>query len=149
MTNKVQMLSNSSKYALKAVLYLADKTDESHKLMVKDLYLPTQVPKAYLAKILQAISKQNIISATKGPKGGYYLTKENKENPVYSVIEIIDGHQRIESCVLGIEDCNPEHPCPLHEYVAPTRTALLNTLKRMTIGELALDLKKGTSFLTR
>ena len=144
------MLSNSSKYALKAVLYLADKTDESHKLMVKDLYLPTQVPKAYLAKILQAISKQNIISATKGPKGGYYLTKENKENYGKMHREFaIDGHQRIQSCVLGIEDCNPGHPCPLHEYVAPTRTALLNTLKRMTIGELALDLKKGTSFLTR
>ncbi len=143
------MLSNSSKYALKAVLYLAHKTDESQKLMVKDLYEPTEVPKAYLAKLLQTLSKQNIISATKGPKGGYYLTKENKENPVYRVIEVIDGNQRLEACVLGIEECNADHPCPLHEYVGPTRTLLLNTLKRMTIGELALDLKKGTSFLAR
>lgn len=141
------MLSNSSKYAIKAVLYLADKTDDSHKLMVKDLYIPTQVPKAYLAKLLQGLSKQNIISATKGPKGGYYLTSENKENRVYKVVEVIDGIQRIESCVLGINECNAEHPCPLHKYVAPTRTALLNTLKSMTIGELSLDLKKGTSFL--
>jgi Rrf2 family protein len=143
------MLSKSSKYALKAVLYLADNTDESHKLMVKDLSNPTQVPKAYLAKLLQALSKQNIISATKGPKGGYYLTKENRENTVYNVIEVIDGNQRIESCVLGIEECNAEHPCPLHSYVAPTRTAMLTTLKTMTIGELSLDLKKGTSFLSR
>ncbi len=143
------MLSNSSKYALKAVLYLADKTDESHKLMVKDLSEPTQVPKAYLAKLLQALSKQNIISATKGPKGGYYLTKENKENPVYSVIEVIDGNQRLEACVLGIDECNAQHPCPLHEYVSPTRTALLSTLKKMTIAELSLDLRKGASFLSR
>jgi Rrf2 family protein len=143
------MLSNSSKYAIKAVLYLADKTDESHKLMVKDLYEPTHVPKAYLAKLLQALSKQNVISATKGPNGGYYLTKENKEIPVYRVIEVIDGSQSIEACVLGINECNAERPCPLHEYVGPARTALLNTLKRMTIGELSLDLKKGTSFLSR
>ncbi|WP_297764608.1 Rrf2 family transcriptional regulator [uncultured Muriicola sp.] len=143
------MLSNSSKYALKAVLYLANKTDESHKLMVKDLSEPTQVPKAYLAKLLQALSKQNIISATKGPKGGYYLTKENKENPVYSVIEVIDGNQRLEACVLGIDECNAQHPCPLHEYVNPTRTALLSTLKKMTIAELSLDLSNGASFLSR
>lgn len=142
------MLSNSSKYALKAVLYLAGKTNESNKLMVKDLYIPTQVPKAYLAKLLQTLSKQNIISATKGPKGGYYLTEENKDIPVYRVIEIIDGNQRIEACVLGIDECNAEHPCPLHEYVGPARTALLSTLKRMTIGELSLDLKKGSSFLS-
>jgi Rrf2 family protein len=143
------MLSNSSKYAIKAVLYLADKTDTTNKLMVKDLSAPTKVPKAYLAKLMQTLSKQNIISATKGPKGGYFLTKENKEIPVYKIIEVIDGNQRIESCVLGINECNSEHPCPLHEYVAPARTALLNTLKRMTIEELALDLKKGTSFLSR
>ncbi|MGB5645471.1 RrF2 family transcriptional regulator [Muriicola sp.] len=143
------MLSNSSKYALKAVLYLADKTDISHKLMVRELSEPTQVPKAYLAKLLQALSKHNIISATKGPKGGYFLTKENRELPVFRVIEVIDGNQRIESCVLGIDECNAAHPCPLHEYVSPTRTALLSTLKKMTIGELALDLKKGTSFLSR
>jgi hypothetical protein len=62
---------------------------------------------------------------------------------------MIDGIQRIEYCVLGINECNAEHPCPLHDYVAPTRTALLNTLKRMSIGELSLDLKKGTSFLSR
>ncbi len=143
------MLSNSSKYAIKAVLYLADKTDESHKLMVKDLYEPTQVPKAYLAKLLQALSKQNIISATKGPKGGYYLTQANRENPVFRVIEVIDGNQRIESCILGIDECNAQHPCPLHEYVATARTALLNTLRSMTIGELAVNLRKDRSFLSR
>ncbi|NNJ89113.1 MAG: Rrf2 family transcriptional regulator [Eudoraea sp.] len=142
------MLSNSGKYALKAVLYLADKTDSSNKLMVKDLYQPTQVPKAYLAKLLQNLSKHNIISSTKGPKGGYYLTKENKENSVYRVIEVIDGNQRMEACVLGIEECNAQHPCPLHEYVGPSRAVLLGTLKKMTIGELSLDLKKGASFIS-
>lgn len=143
------MLSNSSKYALKAVLYLADKTDDTHRLMVKDLYEPTQVPKAYLAKLLQTLSKQNIISAIKGPKGGYYLTKENKENPVYSIIEAIDGNQKLESCVFGIDECNAEHPCPLHEYVSHARTALLSTLKGMTIEELSLKLVKGTYNLPR
>jgi Rrf2 family protein len=142
------MLSNSSKYALTAVLYLADKTDEDHKLMVKDLSAPTQVPKAYLAKLLQQLSKHNIISATKGPGGGYYLTDENKSLPVYRVIEVLDGKQRLEACVLGIAECNASHPCPLHDYVSPTRSALLSTLKKMTIGDLSKDLKKGSSFLS-
>ncbi|MBT8282909.1 MAG: Rrf2 family transcriptional regulator [Muriicola sp.] len=141
------MLSNSSKYALTAVLYLAEQTDETHKKMVKDLSIPTQIPKAYLAKLLQQLSKHKIISATKGPKGGYYLTEENKNLPVYSVIETIDGTQRLEACVLGIDECNSEHPCPLHEYVYPTRTVLLHTLKKMTIGDLAKKLDEGASFL--
>ncbi|GGD47427.1 RrF2 family transcriptional regulator [Muriicola marianensis] len=142
------MLSNSSKYALTAVLYLAAHTDDRQKKMVKDLSASTNIPKAYLAKLLQQLSRHNIISATKGPKGGYYLTEENRNLPVYSLIEVIDGTQRMESCVLGIEECNAERPCPLHDHVYPARDAFLGTLKKMTIGDLSRDLKNGSSFLT-
>ncbi len=58
------MLSNSSKYALKAVLFLALHTDENNKMMVKDISARTNVPKAYIAKLLQELSKRNIISST-------------------------------------------------------------------------------------
>jgi Rrf2 family protein len=142
------MLSNSSKYALTAVLYLAANTDDRQKKMVKDLSAATNVPKAYLAKLLQQLSKHHIISASKGPNGGYYLTEENKKLPVYRLIEIIDGTQRLESCVLGLEECNAERPCPLHEYVYPSRMAFLNTLKKMTVEELSRDLRKGASYLS-
>ncbi len=142
------MLSNSSKYALTAVLFLAANTDEHQKKMVKDLSISTGIPKAYLAKLLQQLSKHQIISATKGPKGGYYLTDDNRNLPVYSLIEVIDGTHRMETCVLGIEECNAERPCPLHDHVYPARRAFLDTLKKMTIGELSRDLKNGSSFLT-
>ena len=142
------MLSNSSKYALTAVLFLAANTDDSQKKMVRELSAATHIPKAYLAKLLQQLSRHNIISATKGPKGGYYLTEENKKLPVYKLIEVIDGTQRMESCVLGLEECNAERPCPLHEYVYPSRTAFLNTLKKMTVEELSRDLRKGASYLS-
>ena len=141
------MLSNSSKYALTAVLFLAGQTDENQKTMVKNLSISTNIPKAYLAKLLQELSKHKIISARKGPKGGYYLTEENRKLPVFRIIEVIDGTHRMESCVLGIEECNAQNPCPLHEYINPTRTKLLNTLKTLTIEELSDKLKKDNGFL--
>ncbi len=140
------MLSNSSKYALTAVLHLASQTDEEHKKMVKDLSLDTNIPKAYLAKLLQQLSKHQVISATKGPKGGYYLTEENRKLPLYRIIEVIDGTHRMEFCVLGLEECNAENPCPLHEYITPSKTIFLDTLKRMSIEELAGKLKEEDGF---
>ncbi len=141
------MLSTSSKYALKAVLYLADQSNEDHKVMVKDLSKATQIPKAYLAKLLQALSRHNIVSSAKGPKGGYYLTSENKVLPLYSVVEIIDGASKIEMCILGLEQCSEKKPCALHQYISPSRELFISTLKKMTIHELSLDLKKSSSFL--
>lgn len=140
------MLSNSSKYALKAVLYLAQHTNEKEKLMVKDISEAVDVPKAYLAKLLQELSRQKIISATKGPKGGYFLTTENKQFPLFSIIEVIDGIKRIDSCILGLEQCNENAPCPLHHYVSTPKIALMNTFKKMTLQNLCEDMEQNKSF---
>lgn len=140
------MLSNSSKYALKAVLYLAQNTNVNKKLMVKDISQAVDVPKAYLAKLLQDLSRHSIVSSTKGPKGGYYLTSENKQLPLFSIIEVIDGNKRMESCILGLEQCNEQAPCPLHHYVSTPKTVLMNTFKKMTIQNLCEDIEQNKSY---
>ncbi|NNE03414.1 MAG: Rrf2 family transcriptional regulator [Eudoraea sp.] len=139
------MLSNSSKYALKAVLYLTQHSNENKKLMVKEISEAVDVPKAYLAKLLQELSKNSLISATKGPKGGYFITPENKQLRLFSIIEVIDGLKRIEMCVLGLEQCNEHAPCPLHRYVSAPKSELLDTFKKMTLQQLCDDIAQQKS----
>lgn len=141
------MLSNSSKYAVKAVLFLALHSNENNKIMVKDIAKPINVPQAYIAKLLQELVRENIISSTRGPKGGFYLNKENENQPVISILNIIDGEKRLTSCVLSLEKCDEDKPCPLHAILSPSRNKILNILKGKTIKELALDVKDGNSYL--
>src|SRR5210317_1521057 len=108
------MLSNSSKYAIKAVLYLSLHSNESKKIMVKDIAEPINVPKAYIAKLLQELVKEGLVSSTRGPKGGFYLSKENNNQKVVSILTVIDGEKRLTSCLLSLEQCNEDKPCPLH-----------------------------------
>ena len=65
------MLSNSSKYAIKAVLFLSLNSSEIKWVMVKVIAKPINILQAYIAKLLQELSKQKIISSTRGPKGGF------------------------------------------------------------------------------
>ncbi|MGB5818943.1 MAG: Rrf2 family transcriptional regulator [Saonia sp.] len=141
------MLSNSSKYAIKAVLYLALYSSETSKIMVKDISTSIEVPQAYLAKLLQELSRHNIISSTKGPKGGFYLNEKNRDGSLINIVHVIDGQKRITSCLLGIKDCDEERPCPLHNLVAPSRSAFLKSLENKTIGNLSIDIQKQASFL--
>ncbi|MGB5418286.1 RrF2 family transcriptional regulator [Algibacter sp.] len=141
------MLSNSSKYAVKAVLFLALHSSEDHKIMVKNIAKPINVPLAYIAKLLQELSKQNLISSTRGPKGGFYLTAENKNQSVINILKIIDGENILTGCMLSLEKCNELKPCPLHAILSPSRKKILKTLKDKTIKELALDVEMGNSFL--
>ncbi len=141
------MFSNSSKYAIKAVLYLALNSNEEKKIMVKDIAGPINVPKAYIAKLLQELSRQKTISSTKGPKGGFYLSEEDKKQPLKRIIHVIDGEKRLSSCLLSLEKCNDEKPCPLHKLAAPLRNELLVSLENKTICDLAKDVREGNSFL--
>lgn len=141
------MFSNSAKYALKAVLFLAVNSNEDKKVMVKDISKPINVPQAYITKLLQQLVKENMLSSTRGPKGGFYLSEENKKISIIDVINIVDGEQRIESCMLSLEKCNEETPCPLHKLSNPSRSLLIKRLNNITINELALDVKTGHAFL--
>ena len=140
------MFSNSSKYALKAVLFLALNSSEENKIMVKDIAEPINAPQAYVAKLLQELARQNIISSTRGPKGGFYLSEENKNQPFRKIVYVIDGEKRLTSCLLSLETCNEDRPCPLHNLASPLRTELMNALESKTICDLANEVREGRAF---
>lgn len=141
------MLSNSAKYALKAVLYLAVHSDENNKVMVKDITNPINVPQAYIAKLLQELSKQNIVSSSRGINGGFYLSELNKQQSLINILNAIDGENKMNSCLMSLDKCNENTPCPMHNVFNPTRTKFIECLKSKTIQEMAMDLKTGVSVL--
>ena len=141
------MLSNSSKYAVKAVLFLALNSSKKNKVMVKNIAEPINVPQAYIAKLLQELAKEKIISSARGPKGGFYLNEDNLNNPVMNIINVIDGDKRLNRCMLSLEKCNKEKPCPLHGILYPSRNTILDSLNSLTIKELSADVESGNSFL--
>ncbi|MCL6267886.1 RrF2 family transcriptional regulator [Flagellimonas myxillae] len=141
------MLSNSAKYALKAVLYLALHTSEDNKMMVKDIYTNINVPQSYLAKLLQELSKHDIISSSRGPKGGFYLSAKNLGLPLIRIVDVIDGEQRLRSCMLSIHECDSENPCALHHLVGNANSDFIKNLEQTTINELILEVRAGKSVL--
>ena len=141
------MLSNSSKYALKAVLFLAVHSYRGHNILAKNISGPTQVPKAYLAKILQDLSRHNIVSSVRGPGGGFYLSEANRAVPLIKIIHTMDGNDRLMSCMLSLNECDAEHPCPLHDLVGDTKTRFVKKLEETTINDLIADIEAGKSFL--
>ena len=141
------MFSNSAKYAIKAVLYLAIHSDETKKIMVKDISKPINVPQAYIAKLLQELSKKNIISSTRGRQGGFYLSHANRKQSIMSIVDVIDGEKKFNSCMLSLKQCDKDKPCPLHDIAFSSQSKLINRLENKTVHDLAQDVTSGNSFL--
>lgn len=137
------MLSNQSKYAIRGVLFLALHSCEVNKLSVRDISEQTGIPSSFLAKIFQKLTKKGIIHSTKGPKGGFYMSKEEKDKSLLEIVECIDNMKTFHSCFLGLSDCSDNNPCVIHHVAALRRRGLLEELQTKSIAELAEEANCG------
>lgn len=141
------MLSKQSKYAIRGVIYLAINSSEDKKLGSKEVGEKINVPIPFLAKIFQHLSKEKIISSSKGPTGGFFLSKKQLTGNLMSVISCLDGEENFNSCYLGLPKCSDANPCAVHHLASPFNSKVKDELKKRSISDFALDAKKGKSHI--
>lgn len=138
------MLSNASQYAIRSILYLAMYSNNDQKIGVKKMADALETPKPFLAKLLQKLSRDELVTSLKGPTGGFYLTDQNLEKSVWDVINCIDGTEKFDQCFLGLSKCSDKNPCPVHFTVVPFRNKILKDFKDKTIKKFVEEIvKKG------
>lgn len=142
------MLSNASKYAIRAVLFLADKSSITRKFKANQISEELEIPNYFIAKILQNLAKKNVITSVKGPNGGFYLTEKNKQLRACDIINSIEIKSVFEGCFLGLPECRDERPCPVHFEVLEFREKLLDKFEKHTIQEFSEEIKTGGTFIT-
>lgn len=137
------MLSKSSTYAIRAVLFLSSNSSEAIKYSPRAIAESINIPAPFLAKTLQELTKRNIISSRKGRNGGFYLTDDDRLNTLMPIVNAIDGLDKFESCSLGLTICGNENPCPIHHLIYPLKNKLIEELNQKTIADYTKELKKG------
>jgi Rrf2 family protein len=136
------MLSNTSKYAIRAMIYLALHADKDNKIGIKKISNDLSMPSPFLAKILQVLAKHKLLSSTKGPNGGFGLGKDPLKITLYEIVTIIDGNDIFDKCLISLRSCNEENiPCPLHKKYEPLRLEMKKLFQQQDIGNLAHDIK--------
>lgn len=143
------MLSNASKYAIRAVIYLAENSGTPKKLGSVEIAEALQIPNSFIAKLLQQLAKEGVISSTKGPRGGFYLSEENLQRKVCDILEVIENKKVFEGCFLGLPYCSDENPCPMHDIFSAFKVQLLEKFERQTIWELTNDIRDKGTYISR
>jgi Rrf2 family protein len=140
------MLSNTCKYAIRAVIYLAINEKENKKIGIKEISKDLSIPSPFLGKILQVLSKNKLLSSTKGPHGGFSLGKSAYEISLLDIVKIIDGLDFFDTCVIGLQICadDPKKKllCPFYAKLDPLRDQLYEQFKTLTIGTFKDDADK-------
>jgi Rrf2 family iron-sulfur cluster assembly transcriptional regulator len=137
------MLSNTSKYAIRAVIYLALYASPTKKIGIKSISEELEIPSPFLGKILQLLAKHQVLESTKGPNGGFTLKKPALDISLMEIVEIIDGSDSFNQCVIRTEVCNHEAPCSLHDKIASYRNGMHSLMLTESIADLASEFRNG------
>ncbi len=137
------MLSNTSKYAIRAVIYLAFHAGEEKKIGIKQISKELGIPTPFLGKILQTLAKHKLLSSTKGPHGGFGLGKAANDIALIEIVDIIDGRDIFNKCMIRLEDCNEENPCSAHKKYGEIRNNLMTLFQKEKISDFVDEVKDG------
>jgi Rrf2 family protein len=141
------MLSNSCRYAIRALVYLANQPEVSENTGIRKISQDLNLPTPFLAKILQQLAKQKILISVKGPNGGFSLKMDPGKVTVLDIIKIIDGSDVLTNCVMHNDSCGgveeEKRFCPIHEGYNKARTELVNLFGNSTIADLVSKARNG------
>jgi len=119
------MFSQTVEYALRAVVHLA--MHAPHPQKTADIAAATQVPTAYLAKVLQGLREKEIVVLQRGIGGGVSLARQP-----------VDPIQRIRGCPLDLKS-HGVRLCALHRRMDDALRQMEAAFSNTTLAELLED----------
>lgn len=124
------MISQTSEYALRAVVCLAQNPDRPYT--TSEIAKSTKVPEHYLSKVMLALAKHEIVYSKKGLHGGYILAHNPENLPLLNVINAVDPIKHIKTCPLKLKT-HGTNLCRLHKRVNDSIDMIENMFQTSTV----------------
>lgn len=141
------MLSLTCKTAIKAIIYLSGKSLNGEKVNIKEISGQINASEHTVGKILQQLARQKIINSLKGSTGGFYLDKEQQQQPIINVVTTIEGDTIFKECGLGLSKCSALHPCPIHNEYKVARELMEKIFRENKVEDLCGSVTSGLAHL--
>ena len=144
------MFSKACEYGIRASTYIALQSLEGKRVSLKEIAEEIDSPMAFTAKILQQLSRNQIVDSVMGATGGFEIEKGNIDKVKLSqIVHAIDGNKVFTGCGLGLKECDSNKPCPVHDRFVEIRNNLKHMLENTSLYEMTVGLEVGLTYLKR
>jgi Rrf2 family transcriptional regulator, iron-sulfur cluster assembly transcription factor len=129
----MKLITRNTDYALRAICYIASK---NKIVSVSELVDILGVPRPFLRKILQRLSKERLLESSKGQGGGFRLKVTPKNIFIIQVMQIFQGPVGFNGCFLKKEVCPNKRTCSLRKKIHTIEKNALLQLRQINIASL-------------
>lgn len=124
-------------YALLALSFLS--TEGSGRVVgPREIARRYEIPAELLAKVMQSLARNRIVTSIPGPTGGYRMQRDANDISIGEVVEAVDGPLAIAQCwdETGPDGCAQSRHCHLRGPLALIQEQITRLLRTMTLADV-------------
>lgn len=138
------MLTQRSRYALRAMLYLAEGPVGGPPVPMTRIAIHANVPRKFLELILADLREAGFLNSTRGKMGGYRLARPTHLISLGEVIRVIEGPLALVPCVSrtayrACGDCKDEATCAIRHAMMRVRDETARILDGTSLADAAVE----------
>lgn len=134
------MISKKTKYALKALGYLAEHST-GEPILISELAKEENIPRKFLEAILVALRKGGVLKSKIGKGGGYMLALPPAGITIGKVVGILEGGFALVECLNDnvkavCEECGDPSCCGIRLVMGDVKKAIDSVLESTTLADM-------------
>ena len=106
-------------------------------VLIDEICDGTDLPKHFVAKILQQLVRDGLLTSTKGRGGGFALARTPEKITLFEIVAAVDGDQQFDQCAVGLAKCDDDQPCPMHDKWSKVRDRIEKLLRTTTLKQMS------------
>ena len=131
-------LTRDGEYAVRAVVFLASQP-EGKVSLINEIAEVQEVPKSYLSKIMQHLTRAGLVKSRRGARGGFTLARPADSITLREAIEAVEGPIFLNVCLIRKGECHRDDFCPVHPVWKEAQKKLMEVLDSKTLADLVKD----------
>ena len=137
-------LTREAEYGLLAMAYIAGRP-EGELAYRREIAEHHNIPREFLAKVLQKLSREGLIKSYRGIRGGYLLAKVPDEITLADVVRAVDGPMALVECAGKGAGCPQFEVCALREALCDLQQSIVRILQGISLKDLTRRVQRKRS----
>ena len=131
------MLSQRTRYAIRALLHLADRYGEG-PIQLPEIATAQNIPPKFLTVILSELGRAGLVDTQRGKDGGYWLARPPEDIRYGDIIRITRGSLALVPCAsrLAYEpcvNCVTQEECRIRHVMLQVRDETARILDKVSL----------------
>ncbi len=128
-------LTTKTRYGTRLVIDLAQHQAQG-AIQMSEISLRQNISVKYLEQLIRPLKQADLVTSTRGPKGGHMLAKKPEEITLGEITRLFESQTGLVDCISNSEKCSMVDDCLVRDAWERANKALYDELDSITIADL-------------